>query len=128
TRSAAGRTGGSASATRFQHGELPGRDPGIVERPADQGGDAQGDPEIGPEDEDSVRSQIDHAPAPCAALRCNVITLRRLTSVCMALSCSVTNRNVNAKNMTKSGTRMEPGMDGPSARNTLAGWCRVLHQ
>src|SRR5690606_24925696 len=101
---------------------------GGAQRPADEEGQAGKDAGIGGGDEFGVRPQPDHRPAPCASRRSSVAMRRRLTSVCMASSCRVANRKVKAKNITRSGIRMESGIFGPSGVKTLAGWCSVLHQ
>src|SRR5690606_15373010 len=126
---AAGRRTDNASAAPVPEFLQPAGGPAAVEDgPEAQAGNAGKDADIGGGDESGVLSQFDHAPVSRAALRSSVITRRRRTSVRMVTTCRVMNRKGKAKNMIKSGMSREGGMVGPSARKTLAGWCRVDHQ
>src|SRR5690606_4594914 len=107
----AAQRGRSASAALVAERGKARIDPAAVNHgPGDQARNPEKDAGIGAHDEAGMLAQFDHALSPRAALRSSVIRRRRLTSVCMAVSCRVMKRKVKAKNMTKSGVRIEPGM------------------
>src|SRR5690348_2607522 len=102
--------GTAADALRPERRE-PGLDAARVEnRVEDQGENAEGDAEIGGDDEHAIVVERDHALSLAAACRSSVISRRRRISVRMRTRCRLRNRKVKASVITSKGTSMEGGM------------------
>src|SRR5690606_7288282 len=96
--------------------------------PGDDRGRDHGDAHIGGNDEDRMRSEIDHHVPRAAAWRLSVSTRRLRISVRIATMCRVRNNSVNARTIRISGRKTLPAMRGPVAVKMLEGWWSVFHQ